>query len=150
GAWLILRAATGTDGVIAFQPVQPVLDIGHYVQQLFLVQLWDNAYFEGASWVGSTWSISAEWLAYLLFPVAALLLHRMRRLPVVVLACGSLLLMLPMTWAYLATGSPYFPWSWLVRILCGFGAGALAYLAVRRLRWTSTARPVASWVAAVL
>ena len=150
GVWLVLRAVTGTDGVIAFQPVQPELDIGQYLQQLVLVQLWDDAYFDGASWVGSTWSISAEWLAYLLFPVAALALYRMRRLPVAVLACGSLLLMLPMTWAYLSTGSPYFPWSWLVRILCGFGAGALGYLAVRKLRWTSTARRVASAVAAVL
>jgi peptidoglycan/LPS O-acetylase OafA/YrhL len=149
GAWLILRSVAG-DGLIAFQAVQPVLDAGQYLQQLVLVQLWDDAYFDGASWVGSTWSISAEWLAYLLFPVAALVLHRMRRLPVVVLACCSLLLMAPMTWAYLATGSPYFPWSWLVRILCGFGAGALAYLAVRKLRWTPAARRVASAAAAVL
>ncbi|GAA5127018.1 acyltransferase [Pseudonocardia adelaidensis] len=150
GAWLIVRATMATDGAIAFQPVQPVLDVGQYLQQLVLVQLWDDAYFDGASWVGSTWSTSAEWLAYLLFPAAALVLHRMRTLPVVVLACGSLLLMLPMTWAYLATGSPYFPWSWLVRILCGFGAGALAYLVVRRLRWTSAARQVASAAAVVL
>jgi peptidoglycan/LPS O-acetylase OafA/YrhL len=151
GAWLVVRAAVGPDGEIAFQAVQPVLDVGQYLQQLLLVQLWDEAYLDGASWVGSTWSISAEWLAYLLFPVAALALHRMRRLPVVVLACGSLVLMLPMTWAYLSTGSPYFPWSWLVRILCGFGAGALAYLAVRRMSWTSTARRRgASAVAAVL
>jgi peptidoglycan/LPS O-acetylase OafA/YrhL len=150
GAWLILRATSSSDGVIAFQAAQPVLDAGQYLQQLVLVQLWDDAYFDGASWVGSTWSISAEWLAYLLFPVAALVLYRMRKLPVVVLACCSLLLMVPMTWAYLATGSPYFPWSWLVRILCGFGAGALAYLAVRTLRWTSTARRVASATAVVL
>jgi peptidoglycan/LPS O-acetylase OafA/YrhL len=150
GAWLVMRSAVGSDGEIAFQAVQPVLDAGQYLQQLVLVQLWDDPYFDGASWVGSTWSISAEWLAYLLFPVAALALHRMRGLPVVVLACGSLVLMLPMTWAYLGTGSPYFPWSWLVRILCGFGAGALAYLAVRRMSWTATTRRVASAVAAVL
>jgi peptidoglycan/LPS O-acetylase OafA/YrhL len=150
GVWLVLRATFGTDGVIAFQSVQPVLDVGQYLQQLVLVQLWDDAYFDGASWVGSTWSISAEWLAYLLFPVTALVLYRMRTLPVAVLACGSLLLMAPMTWAYLATGSPYFPWSWLVRILGGFGAGSLAYLAVRKVHWTPAARRVASVVAAVL
>jgi peptidoglycan/LPS O-acetylase OafA/YrhL len=150
GVWLIARAALGGDGVIAFQSVQPGLDIGQYLQQLVLVQLWDDPYFDGASWVGSTWSISAEWLAYLLFPVAALVLYRIRRLPVVLLACGSVLLMAPIAWAYLATGSPYFPWSWLVRILCGFGAGALAHLAVRRLHWTPTARRAASAVAAVL
>jgi peptidoglycan/LPS O-acetylase OafA/YrhL len=150
GAWLVLRATVSTDGEIAFQAVQPVLDAGQYLQQLVLVQLWDDAHFDGASWVGSTWSISAEWLAYLLFPVAALLLHRMRNLPVAVLAAGALVLMLPMTWAYLSTGDPYFPWSWLVRILCGFGAGALAYLVVRRMHRTPTACAVASGVAAAV
>jgi peptidoglycan/LPS O-acetylase OafA/YrhL len=150
GVWLLARTAFGSDGEIAFQSVQPVLDVGQYVQQLFMVQLWDDAYFDGASWVGSTWSISAEWLAYLLFPVAALVLFRMRNLPVWVLTCGALALMAPMAWAYLSTGSPYFPWSWLVRILCGFGAGALAYLAVRKLQWTPTACFRASAVAAAL
>jgi peptidoglycan/LPS O-acetylase OafA/YrhL len=148
GAWLVVRATVGSDGEIAFQSVQPVLDVGQYLQQLVLVQLWDDPHFDGASWVGSTWSISAEWLAYLLFPVAALVLHRMRRLPVAVLGAGALVLMLPMTWAYLSTGDPYFPWSWLLRILCGFGAGALAYLVVRRLPRTPTVRGVASGVAA--
>ena len=54
-------------------------------QQLVMVQLWDNPRFDGASWVGSTWSISAEWLAYLLFPVAALGFFRLRNLPAAVL-----------------------------------------------------------------
>jgi peptidoglycan/LPS O-acetylase OafA/YrhL len=150
GAWLAARAVFGQGGEIAFQSVQPVLDAGQYVQQLFMVQLWDDAFFDGSSWVGSTWSISAEWLAYLLFPLAALVLYRMRHLPVVVLGTLALVLMLPMAWAYLSTGSPYFPGSWLVRILCGFGAGALAYVAVRRLRWTSTTRRRASTLATVL
>jgi peptidoglycan/LPS O-acetylase OafA/YrhL len=94
-----------------------------------LVQLWDSPFFDGVSWVGSTWSISAEWLAYLLFPVAALVFHRLRDLPVALLAAGSLALMTPIAWAYLLTGSPYHPWSWAVRVLCGFGAGVLAHLA---------------------
>ncbi|MGH3588450.1 MAG: acyltransferase family protein, partial [Pseudonocardia sp.] len=119
GVWLVLRATWEPGGDLAFQSVQPVLDVGQYVQQLFMVQLWDDAYFDGASWVGSTWSISAEWLAYLMFPVAALALHRMRRLPVAVLAGAALVLMLPIAVAYLTTGNPYFPASWLVRILCG-------------------------------
>jgi peptidoglycan/LPS O-acetylase OafA/YrhL len=150
GVWLVARAVLGSDDEIAFQAVQPVLGMGQYAQQLFMVQLWDDAFFDGASWVGSTWSISAEWLAYLLFPVAALVLFRMRRLPAVVLACGALLLMVPMTWAYLSAGTPYFPWSWLVRILCGFGAGALVHLAVRRVSWTAAARRRACVLAAVL
>jgi peptidoglycan/LPS O-acetylase OafA/YrhL len=133
GLWLVARLVLGGDGPIAFQAVQPVVDPGQWLQQLLMVQLWDDPYFDGASWVGSTWSISAEWLAYVLFPVAALVFHRMRNLPVAVLAAASLALMTPMMWAYLLTGSPYHPWSWAVRILCGFGAGILAHLVVRRL-----------------
>jgi peptidoglycan/LPS O-acetylase OafA/YrhL len=153
GLWLVARLLYGSDRRIAFQAVQPVVGWSEYLQQLVLVQLWDAPYFDGASWVGSTWSISAEWLAYLLFPVAALVFHRMRDLPVALLAAGSLALMTPIAWAYLLTGSPYHPWSWAVRVLCGFGAGVLAQLVVRRLagsrRRTSVARR-ASAVAAAL
>jgi peptidoglycan/LPS O-acetylase OafA/YrhL len=133
GIWLVARSVLGSDDGIAFQAVQPVLDVGQYVQQIFMVQLWDDPYFDGASWIGSTWSISAEWLAYLLFPVTALVFFRMRRLPALVLVAGAVVLMTPIAYAYLATGSPYFPWSWAVRVLCGFGAGVLVHLAVRRL-----------------
>jgi peptidoglycan/LPS O-acetylase OafA/YrhL len=133
GVWLVARLVWGSDERIAFQAVQPVVSWSDYLQQLGLVQLWDSPYFDGASWVGSTWSISAEWLAYLLFPVAALVFHRLRDLPVALLAAGSLALMTPIAWAYLLTGSPYHPWSWAVRVLCGFGAGVLAQLVVRRL-----------------
>ncbi|MGH3563576.1 MAG: acyltransferase family protein, partial [Mycobacterium sp.] len=38
-----------------------------YVRQILLVQLWFQPYFDGSSWDGPAWSISAEWLAYLLF-----------------------------------------------------------------------------------
>ncbi|WP_181783222.1 acyltransferase family protein [Pseudonocardia pini] len=148
GIWLVARAVYGSDPDIAFQATQPTLSAGEWVEQLFMVQLWDQPYFDGASWVGSTWSISAEWLAYLLFPGVALVFHRMRNLPFVVLAGGAVALMAPIAVAYLQTGSPYYPWSWLVRILCGFGGGILAYLAVRKLRATDArVRRGASWVA---
>ena len=38
-----------------------------YVRQVLLVQLWFQPFFDQASWDGPAWSISAEWLAYLLF-----------------------------------------------------------------------------------
>jgi peptidoglycan/LPS O-acetylase OafA/YrhL len=150
GLWLIARLVWGSDNRIAFQAVQPVVSWSEYLQQLVLVQLWDSRYFDGVSWVGPTWSISAEWLAYLLFPVAALVFHRLRDLPVVLLGAGSLALMTPIAWAYLLTGSPYHPWSWAVRVLCGFGAGVLAQLVVRRL--SAKGRPsirVRKWASAV-
>src|SRR6185503_6630444 len=140
GIWVVARLVWGSDDQVAFQAVQPVVSLPEYLQQLVLVQLWDSPFFDGASWVGSTWSISAEWLAYLLFPVAALVFHRLRDLPVALLAAGSLALMTPIAWAYLLTGSPYHPWSWAVRVLCGFGAGVVAHLVVRRLQGSASAR----------
>ena len=50
--------------------------------------------------------------------------------------------MTPIAQAYLTTGSPYYPYSWLVRIACGFAAGVLVCLAVRRDR--GARRPRAS------
>jgi peptidoglycan/LPS O-acetylase OafA/YrhL len=150
GIWLVARLVWGSDTRIAFQAVQPVVGLPQYLQQLVLVQLWGHPYFDGASWVGSTWSISAEWLAYLFFPVAALAFHRLRDLPVALLGAWSLALMTPIAWAYLLTGSPYHPWSWAVRVLCGFGAGVLAQLVVRRL--SGAGRPsirVRKWASAV-
>jgi peptidoglycan/LPS O-acetylase OafA/YrhL len=150
GLWLVARLVWGADDRIAFQAVQPVVGWTEYLQQLAMVQLWDSSYFDGVSWVGPTWSISAEWLAYLLFPLAALAFHRMRDLPSGLLAAGALALMTPMAWAYLLTGSPYHPWSWAVRVLCGFGAGVLAHLVVRRM--SAKGRPslrVRRWASAL-
>ncbi len=134
GLWLVAKLVWGHGDAVAFQAVQPVVSVTEWVRQLLGVQMWDHAYLDGASWVGPTWSLSAEWLAYLLFPVAALGLHRLRRLPAWVLGLAAVALMIPMAKAYLATGSPYYPYSWLVRIGCGFAAGVLVCLAVRRFR----------------
>jgi peptidoglycan/LPS O-acetylase OafA/YrhL len=150
GLWLVARLVFGSGGDIAYQSVQPIVSVGQWVQQLFMVQMWNNPFLDGASWVGPTWSLSAEWLAYLLFPLTALGFFQLRNLPVAVLALGALALMTPIAWAYLATGSPYYPWSWVVRVLCGFGAGVLVYLVVRRLRGGDRTRRRASVVAAVV
>jgi peptidoglycan/LPS O-acetylase OafA/YrhL len=50
-----------------------------YVRQLLLVQLWFQPFFDGSSWDGPAWSISAEWLAYLLFGVLVLVIFRIAR-----------------------------------------------------------------------
>lgn len=49
-----------------------------YVRQILLVQLWFQPYFDGSSWDGPAWSISAEWLAYLLFGLLILVIFRMK------------------------------------------------------------------------
>ncbi|GAA2548542.1 acyltransferase family protein [Pseudonocardia hydrocarbonoxydans] len=150
GLWLLARLLLGSDSDIAFQGVQPVMSVEQWVQQLLMVQMWDDEFLDGASWVGPTWSISAEWLAYLLFPVAALVFHRLRHLPLPVLGAGAVALMLPIASAYATTGNPYYEWSWVVRILCGFGAGVLVHLVVARLRRTEAVRRAASTTAWVL
>ncbi len=144
GIWLLVRATYGSGTDIAFQAVQPELSWGRWLQQLVMVQMWDRPFLDGASWVGPTWSISAEWLAYLLFPLTALVFFRLRRLPAAVLGFGALLAMSPMVASFLVVGTPYYPFSWLVRVLCGFSAGVLTLLAVRRMSGTARVRRVSS------
>lgn len=150
GLWLVARLAFGHGPDVAFQSVQPVVGPGEWLEQVFMVQMWTSEFLDGASWVGPTWSISAEWLAYLLFPVTALVFFRMRDLPVPLLGLAALAVMTPLAAAYVLLGHPYYPWSWLVRILCGFSAGVLTFLVVRRLRSSDRTRRVASGGAVAL
>ena len=122
-----------------------------YVRQILLVQLWFQPFFDGSSWDGPAWSISAEWLAYLLFGLLALVICRMRH---ATRARGLMLMAfaaaLPPVVLLLASGYFYTPWSWLPRIVTQFAAGALACAAVRRLRLTDRARRVAGYVSLLL
>ncbi|EUA35732.1 acyltransferase family protein [Mycobacterium xenopi 4042] len=115
-----------------------------YVRQILLVQLWFQPFFDGSSWDGPAWSISAEWLAYLLFGGLVLAIFRMkhatRARSLIWLAIAA---SLPPVVLLLASGQFYTPWSWLPRIVTQFTAGALACAAVRRLRLTDRARRAA-------
>ena len=122
-----------------------------YVRQILLVQLWFQPFFDGSSWDGPAWSISAEWLAYLLFALLVLVIFRMER------ATRARTLMwlafaasLPPVVLLLTSGQFYTPWSWLPRIVTQFTAGALAAAAVRRLRPTDRARHLAGYFSVLL
>jgi peptidoglycan/LPS O-acetylase OafA/YrhL len=122
-----------------------------YVRQILLVQLWVQPYFDGSSWDGPAWSISAEWLAYLLFGLIVLVIFRMMRAT----RARTLMLLaftasLPPVVLLLTSGQFYTPWSWLPRIVTQFTAGALACAAVRRLQPTDRARRVAGYLSALL
>ncbi len=122
-----------------------------YVRQLLLVQLWFQPFFDGSSWDGPAWSISAEWLAYLLFGVLVLVVFRMAQ----VTRARSLIWLgfaasLPPVLLLLTSGLFYTPWSWLPRIVMQFTAGALVSVAVGRLRLTDRSRRVAGFASTLL
>ncbi|WP_099041221.1 acyltransferase family protein [Mycobacterium neglectum] len=116
----------------------------NYVRQFLLVQLWFAPYFDGTSWDGPAWSISAEWLAYILFGALVLVIFRIARATrargLIYLAVAA---SLPPVLLLMATGLFYTPWSWLPRIVMQFTAGALVCAAVRKLQPSERARMVA-------
>ena len=123
----------------------------NYVKQFLMVQLWFEPFFDGTSWDGPAWSISAEWLAYLLFGGLVLVIFRIARASrartLFLLAfCAAL----PPALLLLASGVVYTPWSWLPRILAQFTAGALAAAAVRRLVIDARGRRVAGYLSMAL
>ncbi|MGU3502560.1 acyltransferase family protein [Mycobacterium sp. C31M] len=131
--------------------VADTLTATSYIRQLFLVQLWYQPYFDGSSWDGPAWSISAEWLAYLIFGFLALVVFRLASAT----RARSLLLLsfaatLPPVMFLLASGQFYTPWSWLPRILMQFTAGVIACAAVRRLHPSDRARTAAGVASIVL
>ena len=115
-----------------------------YVRQVLLVQLWFEPFFDGSSWDGPAWSISAEWLAYLLFGLLILVIYRMMRVTSArALTLLAVVASLPPLLLLLATGQFYTPWSWLPRIVMQFTAGALACAAVRKVTPSRRARSAA-------
>ncbi|CAJ1503745.1 acyltransferase family protein [[Mycobacterium] holstebronense] len=122
-----------------------------YVRQVLLVQLWFEPFFDGSSWDGPAWSISAEWLAYLLFGVLVLAVYRVMRVTSARgLAVLAIIASLPPLLLLLATGQFYSPWSWLPRIVMQFTAGALACAAVRKINPADSARRAAGYCSALL
>ena len=146
-AWIIFTLYVGH----LPSPVADQLSAVSYARQVLLVQLWFQPFFDGSSWDGPAWSISAEWLAYLLFGVVVLAIFRIARatrvrglLWLAVAAC------LPPTLLLLATGHFYTPWSWLPRIVMQFTAGALACAAVRKMQLSEAGQRRAGYLSVVL
>ena len=142
--WIIFTLHVGTTPSPAVEKLTAI----SYVRQLFMVQLWFEPLFDDTSWDGPAWSISAEWLAYLLFGLMILVIFRMAT----VTRARTLLLLafiasLPPIILLLASGHFYTPWSWLPRIVAQFLAGALACAAVRRLRLTDRSQRIAGYAA---
>ena len=103
-------------------------------KNLLLVQEWGPDPQRGWNFVA--WSLSMEWLAYLIFPLLVLLLWRAhRRLPTAALVVAWCAVLAPLVVYGLSTTDSYYTdrWGSTIRILTEFTAGALTYLIVRRL-----------------
>ena len=145
--WMLVTLYVGTHPSAELEKFTAI----SYLRQLVMVQLWFEPFFDGTSWDGPAWSISAEWLAYLVFGGLVMVIFRIARAS----KARSLLLLafaaaLPPTFLLLASGHFYTPWSWLPRILAQFTAGALACAAVRQMRFGERGQRVVGYLSLVL
>ncbi len=124
-------------------------------KNLLLIQEWGPEPQRGWNFVA--WSLSMEWLAYLLFPLLVLLLWEFhRRVPTGLLVGAWVVVLIPLLVYGLSTSDPYYTDNWgsTYRILTEFTAGALTYLIVCRFlpddRLSDPARPQVQRLATTL
>jgi peptidoglycan/LPS O-acetylase OafA/YrhL len=125
------------------------------LKNLLLVQEWGPNPQRGWNFVA--WSLSMEWLAYLLFPLLVLLLWVFhRRIATWLLGVLWVVALSPLVVYGLSTGDPYYTDNWgsTYRILTEFTAGAITYLFVCRFlpgdRMTEPASPRVERTASIL
>ena len=110
-----------------------------YLKQVLLIHEWGGDPQRG--WNFPAWSLSMEWLAYLLFPLLVLVFFRFhQRLATRWIALAWVVVLVPLLWYGVAyQGDPYYisDWGSTIRILTEFTAGALTYVIVLRF-WTAT------------
>jgi peptidoglycan/LPS O-acetylase OafA/YrhL len=132
-------------------PAAESLSAVNYIRQALMIQLWFVPFFDGSSWDGPAWSISAEWLAYLMFGVLILVIFRIARSTRARgLVALAFMATLPPIVLLLASGHFYTPWSWLPRIVMQFTAGALVCAAVLKLQPSERARRATGYAGLLL
>ncbi len=105
-----------------------------YLKNVLLIQEWGPNPQRGWNFVA--WSLSMEWLAYLLFPLLILILWRVHeKVPTGWLAVIWVAVLVPLLVYGTGHSDPYYTDNWgsTYRILTEFTAGAITYLIVARL-----------------
>ncbi|GAA3944353.1 acyltransferase family protein [Pseudoclavibacter caeni] len=122
-------------------PVAPRdLSWGSFLRQALMIVLWTEPNSDRLTWNGAAWTVSAEMLAYLVFPAFALIVHRhVCQARARTLAAWTLLLILPLGIVAMRSGL-YAPWMWVLRIACSFGAGYMAFFLMLRIRGRTWAK----------
>ena len=113
---------------------RPWLNPIDYIRNLLLIQEWGPNPERG--WNVVAWSLSMEWLAYLLFPVVVLALFFFhRRINTPLLLAAWIVSILPLLLRASVGDDPYYGGAWgsTIRVLTAFVAGAITYLIVIRL-----------------
>ena len=105
------------------------------IKNILLIQEWGPNPQRGWNFVA--WSLSMEWLAYLVFPLLILVIWRMhRRWPMFALLSAWVVVLLPLLVYATSTSDPYYTDNWgsTIRVLTEFAAGAVTYIVIIRLR----------------
>ncbi|HLR85809.1 MAG TPA: acyltransferase, partial [Nocardioidaceae bacterium] len=118
---------------------------GSYIRQLLLIQEWGWTGDRVKTWAGPGWSLSAEWLAYLLFPLLALIVLRVGIVARTrtLIAMGFMALVPLMVVNVAQGGFGGAGGGWTIRIITDFVAGMLLFAAVSKLKPTQFQRHLA-------
>jgi len=84
----VTRAIAPLTGQLSIfdQPYHPIVSVGTFVANLFLVQAWNL--FPTLSWNAPAWFVSAEFLLCILFPIYAVIARGGRRRGILLFAAG--------------------------------------------------------------
>jgi peptidoglycan/LPS O-acetylase OafA/YrhL len=133
-AWLVVCPRLGLNPHVISG--HPPLDLTVLLRQVTMTQMWGESSLVDVSYVAPGWSISAEWLAYLAFPLLALAMRPLLRVhpaATLVLATAA---MSPLALTSFLHGTDDIEMNWVLRIACSFVAGILASCAVAQLEGT--------------